>query len=100
MSAVLKSLKFTKSLPLIAIFLPILSLFWKFLRILETDYDSSAVVTEDEFFQNHKRNAYAELNVSNMKRAMGGNIRPIHIKAFTNALFKTLCNLANSQLLS
>lgn len=24
------------------------------------DYDSSAVVTEDEFFQNHKRNAYAE----------------------------------------
>ena len=41
---------------------------------MPTDYDSSAVVTEDEFFQNHKRNAYAELNVSNMKRAMGGNI--------------------------
>lgn len=56
------------------------SLFWKFLRIFATDYDSSAVVTEDEFFQNHKRNAYAELNVSNMKRAMGGNISPIHIK--------------------
>ena len=51
------------------------------------DYDSSAVVTEDEFFQNHKRNTYAEQNVSNMKQAMGGNISPIHIKAFTNALY-------------
>ena len=47
------------------------------------DFENSAVVTEDEFFQNHKRNAYAELNVSNMKRAMGGNISSIHIKAFT-----------------
>ena len=54
--------------------MPILSLFWKFLRIFATDYDSSAVVTEDEFFQNHKRNTYAEQNVSNMKRAMGENI--------------------------